>query len=112
MFIQRTVFVVVAAIAATVSIGLAQPAASLGRVEIKQGIDRVRPAVDACHKPHPVKAIVKIAVKVAPSGAVVRAYVKEAPTDALGACVVAAVRTATFPVSASGASFSYPFRFE
>ena len=64
-----------------------------------------------CGEKSSVKGTVKIAVEVSAEGNVTGASVAETPDAALGACVVAAVKKATFPTTQNGGSFRYPFKF-
>jgi outer membrane biosynthesis protein TonB len=50
-------------------------------------------------------------VKVGGDGKVSEATAAESPDPALGACVVAAVKRATFPKTQNGGSFYVPYLF-
>jgi TonB family protein len=83
----------------------------LDKSMVTQGISKVKPAVIACGEKSGVAGQVRISVTVSPAGAVTDASVAASPDDALGACVASAVRKATFVVTETGGSFTYPFVF-
>ena len=71
----------------------------------------VQPRAAACSGKSSAKGDVKIGVKVGPDGSVKSTTVKAAPDAALGDCVAAAVKKASFPKTQNGGSFTYPQRF-
>ncbi len=84
----------------------------LDRKMIQNTIGTVKAEVRACADLDPTKkGTVTLTVKVAPDGRVSIAAVKQAPSEKLGACVAKAIQRATFPVTTSGGSFTYPFVF-
>lgn len=83
----------------------------LERSAIPGGMSRVKAAVIKCGEKIAVKGIVKLAITVGGDGRVKDISVSEAPDAALGECVAAAARKATFPASQEGGAFSYPFKF-
>jgi TonB family protein len=83
----------------------------LDRTMVKEGIEKVKPAVVACGEKIAVKGEVKLAITVAPAGNVADISVVEAPSDALGTCVMTAVKRAKFGKATSATSFNYPFVF-
>ena len=84
---------------------------TLEKSQIRSGVSGVLPAVIACGEKSSAKGTVTISVTVAPGGNVTSASVASAPDDALGNCVAAALRRATFAKTNKGGSFSYPFVF-
>jgi molybdopterin biosynthesis enzyme MoaB len=84
---------------------------SLDKAMVKAGIEKVKPKVVACGEKIAAKGIVKLAITVAPEGNISDISVADAPDAALGDCVLAAVKRATFAKSVNGASFTYPFAF-
>jgi TonB family protein len=54
---------------------------------------------------------VRATVKVGPDGKVSSVVIRDAPDDALAQCVAAVMRSAQFPRSDEGVSFTYPFVF-
>jgi hypothetical protein len=70
----------------------------------------VKPRVLACGTRFPTKGQVKLHVKVS-GDAHVDVAVESSPDQALGACVAAAVKTATFPRTQTGGSFAFPYNF-
>jgi outer membrane biosynthesis protein TonB len=85
-------------------------AESLDRAAITEGVARIRGRVMSCNDMD-AKGLVKVSVKVSPDGTVSGALVREAPNQALGVCVVHAMRSASFAPTLNGGSFSYPFVF-
>jgi outer membrane biosynthesis protein TonB len=84
---------------------------ALDKAMVKAGIEKVKPKVVACGEKIAAKGTVKLAITVAPEGGISAISVSEAPDAALGDCVLAAVKRATFGKSVNGASFTYPFAF-
>lgn len=87
---------------------------------LPDGIDRnaiaaamtgIQPQVQACGPRFAANGIVKVHVRVSPAGRVDSVSVERTPDAALGECVVAAIRKATFDPTLQGGSFSYPFVF-
>ena len=83
----------------------------LDRTMVKEGVERMKPRVIACGDKHPAKGTVKLSITVGPDGTVSDASVTDAPDPALGECVAAALKKATFGKTINGASFVYPFVF-
>jgi TonB family protein len=83
----------------------------LDRAAVRSGIEKVKPAVVQCGEKAGVKGTVKISVSVAPEGNVTASDVAESPDSALGSCVAAAIKRATFSKTVNGGSFTYPFVF-
>ncbi len=71
----------------------------------------VRAKAMACGATSTARGKVRIHVKVGPEGRVGDVAVEEAPEPALGTCVSAAVRHATFPKTQTGGSFAVPYLF-
>jgi molybdenum cofactor biosynthesis protein B len=84
---------------------------TLDRAMVTSGIGKMKPVVIGCGEKAGVKGTVKLAIEVAADGHVADINVASTPDDALGACVAAAIRKATFAKTQNGASFSYPFAF-
>jgi hypothetical protein len=83
---------------------------TLDRAAIAAVMAQLRGRVEACAPARPAaRGPVKVAVKVAPGGQVQTVQVTQAPRPAVGYCVARAVRTAVFPKTVRGASFTYPF---
>jgi molybdenum cofactor biosynthesis protein B len=86
-------------------------AETLDKVMVREAMDNVKPRVIACGEKNPAKGIVKLAVAVGGDGSVKSVSVVDSPLPALGDCVAAAVKEATFAKTAKGGSFNYPFAF-
>ncbi len=86
-------------------------AESLDKVMVREGIEGVKPRVIACGEKFASKGTVKIAMTVSADGAVKDTSVADAPDPELGKCVAQALRAATFPKTAKGGTFTYPFVF-
>lgn len=84
---------------------------TLDKSMVYAGIEKVKPKVIACGEKSPAKGTVKLAITVAAAGNVTDISVADAPDPALGQCVLAAVKRATFGKSVNGASFTFPFAF-
>jgi TonB family protein len=84
---------------------------ALDKSMVIAGIEKVKPKVIACGEKIAAKGTVKLAITVAPGGNVSDISVSEAPDPALGQCVLAAVKRASFGKSVNGASFTFPFAF-
>jgi TonB family protein len=78
---------------------------------ISSAMAAVKPRATACGDKSSAKGVVKVHVKVGANGGIVDVSVAESPDAGLGACVVAAVRKASFPKTKAGGSFKYPFPF-
>ncbi|HEX4456235.1 MAG TPA: molybdopterin-binding protein [Kofleriaceae bacterium] len=89
-------------------VGLAE---TLDKVMVREAMDNVKPRVIACGEQNPAKGIVKLAVSVGGDGSVKSVSVVDAPLPALGQCVAAAVKEASFAKTGKGGSFNYPFAF-
>jgi len=85
---------------------------SLDRVAIADGVRKVHPKITACAATSKAVGTVKVKVDVAPAGTVTRVSVASTPDVALGDCVAAAIKTATFRATKQGGAFSYPFLFD
>jgi hypothetical protein len=83
----------------------------LDRAAIEVGIQQVRPHVQACSERSSAKGVVKVQATVAPDGHVSSVTVQATPDPALGSCVAAAVKHATFASTQNGGSFVFPFVF-
>lgn len=89
----------------------ANPPENLDREAISEGVGKVKPKILACATSSTPAGTVKVKVEVAPSGSVTAATIGSTPDQALGDCVAAAMRNATFRATQKGGSFSYPFVF-
>lgn len=78
---------------------------------VRTAIAAVKPKAAACGGKSSARGDVKVYVKVAGDGGVTSTKVKETPDAALGDCVAAAVKKASFPKTQKGGSFTYPHRF-
>lgn len=88
------------------------PDDNLDRAKISEGVAKAKAAITACGSVAPdAKGAVKVKVVVLPSGAVSSAEITATPDKALGDCVAAALKKATFQATRDGGSFSYPFVF-
>jgi TonB family protein len=83
----------------------------LDKAMVKSGIEPMKPRVIACGEKNAAKGTVKISLTVAPNGSVTDASVADSPDPALGACVAAALRHASFAKTVNGSTFVYPFAF-
>lgn len=86
-------------------------AESLDKVQVKTGIEGVKPRVIACGEKFAAKGTVSIAMTVGPEGTVKSATVADAPTPEIGSCVAQALRAASFAKTTKGLTFTYPFVF-
>lgn len=84
---------------------------SLDRSMISTGIAAVKARVSSCGDKSSAKGKVKVHVKVGGDGRVGDVSVETSPDPALGSCVAAAVKKASFAKTQTGGSFSYPFVF-
>lgn len=84
---------------------------SLDKVQVRTGIEGVKPRVIACGEKFAAKGTVKIALTVTPDGTVKDASVEDSPAPDLGACVATALKSASFAKTGKGGSFVYPFVF-
>ncbi|HSN26858.1 MAG TPA: TonB family protein, partial [Kofleriaceae bacterium] len=84
---------------------------SLDKTMVYAGIEKVKPKVIACGEKSAAKGTVKLAITVAPGGNITDISVADSPDAALGQCVLAAVKRASFGKSVNGASFTFPFAF-
>ena len=85
--------------------------AELSQAEISKGVAGIKSGIDACAARSQAQGTVTVAVKVAGSGGVEEVKVKETPDGSLGACVVNAMKKATFGRTLKGGTFSHSFRF-
>lgn len=83
----------------------------LDRAIVAEGVGKMRTTVMACGDQSLAKGTVSVSVKVAPDGLVTTVRVQTTPDPALGECVAAAIKNATFARTQSGGSFTYPFMF-
>jgi outer membrane biosynthesis protein TonB len=83
----------------------------LDRAAITKAIASVRARVAACANRSTAKGKVKVRIRVEPRGQVSQVVIEATPDPALGACVAGAVRSALFPRTRNGGSFTYPFVF-
>jgi TonB family protein len=83
----------------------------LDKMMVRAGVEKVKPRVVACGEKAAAKGTVRIAMSVSPAGAVTSAEVAETPDAGLGACVLAAMKAASFGKSVNGGTFTYPFAF-
>jgi len=83
----------------------------LDRAMISDGVAKQKAAIMACGDKSDAKGKVKVKVRVGPDGRVSSVVVDTTPDPALGACVAAAMKKATFAMTDDGGSFSYPFIF-
>ena len=83
----------------------------LDRTMVKEGVERMKPRVIACGEKTSAKGTVKLSIAVGPAGNVTDVSVSESPDAALGECVAAALRKASFGKTINGATFVYPFVF-
>ncbi|MEO8844028.1 MAG: molybdopterin-binding protein [Kofleriaceae bacterium] len=86
-------------------------AESLDKVQVKTGIEGVKPRVIACGEKFATKGTVSIQMTVGPEGTVKSATVADAPAPELGTCVAQALRAASFAKTTKGLTFTYPFVF-
>jgi outer membrane biosynthesis protein TonB len=84
---------------------------ALDRTMVRAGIEKIKPRIVACGEKHHGKGTVKVSVSVDGAGKVKSASVTETPDPALGECVQAAMKDATFGKSVNGGEFVYPFVF-
>jgi molybdopterin adenylyltransferase len=84
---------------------------ALDKVQVKTGIEGVKPRVIACGEKFATKGTVSIAMTVGPEGSVKSATVANAPTPEIGNCVAQALRAASFAKTTKGLTFTYPFVF-
>jgi TonB family protein len=85
---------------------------SLDRPAISATLAQIRGRVDACAPPRlKGSGTVKVSVTVAPSGHVDAVHVTQSPRPVLGNCVSRVLKTAVFPKTVNGGSFTYPFTF-
>jgi hypothetical protein len=84
----------------------------ISKMAVMRGMNAVKPAVARCYERYQIPGMAMVNVVIGRDGIVKRAVVsgrfEETPT---GACVEAAVKTATFPPS-DGLSTPYPFMLE
>ena len=85
--------------------------AELSQAEISKGVAGIKSRIDACAARSQAQGTVTVSVKVMGSGEVDEVKVKQTPDGSLGACVVNAMKKATFARSLKGASFPYSFKF-
>ena len=85
--------------------------AKLDASMITAGMANVKARVMACGSKAPPGSRIKVHVKVEGDGHVSNATIESSPDPALTACVVAAVKRATFPKTQTGNSFGIPYSF-
>ncbi len=81
----------------------------LDRLAITSAMARIRPDVLACGEKVKAGGKVKVKVQVNPDGKVRTIEIVEVSKPELGSCVANVVKTATFPATRKGGSFTYPF---
>jgi len=84
---------------------------SLTKMQIRAGIDGVRPAVIGCGERGDAHGTVKVRVVVGGNGKVKNVEVVSDPDPTLGSCVARTVRLAHFATTTNGGTFVYPFVF-
>lgn len=87
------------------------PTMGLGAPQIRAVVARLRSRIVRCAEESDAHGTVRASVRVAPDGTVASVVVQSAPDDALAQCVAAVMRSARFPASNQGVSFTYPFVF-
>lgn len=85
---------------------------ALDRVQISEGVGKMRAQIMSCGDLYPAKGMVKLHVRVARDGTVAEVKATDAPNDKLGECVAGKMSGAKFPKTDTGGSFSYPFVFD
>ena len=98
-----TTFAALALVLTSVRTASARP---LSRVDIQQGVEAVRPAIDECLRVARVAAVVKVRLDIA-DGRVVAVHVEDA--SAAGRCIERAVRKARFRRGEQRTTVVYPF---
>ncbi|HEY4178350.1 MAG TPA: TonB family protein [Kofleriaceae bacterium] len=83
----------------------------LERSMVQTSMAKVKPTIQRCGETTSAKGTVKVNVQVGPTGGIISVDVDSSPDPALGTCVAAAVRKASFPATENGGSFTYPFVF-
>jgi hypothetical protein len=84
---------------------------SLTKMQIRAGVDTVRPAVIGCGEHDDSHGTVKVRVVVAGSGKVKHVEVVSDPDPTLGSCVARMIKLAHFAATTKGGTFVYPFVF-
>jgi hypothetical protein len=86
---------------------------TLNKTEVAAGINAVKGKVQACGDAHPdLKGMLKVKLTINGAGKVAGATADgEQAGTALGGCVIAAIKQATFPKSQRGITVNYPFVF-
>ena len=82
---------------------------TLDRAAISTAMKAISSHISACAEHSPGSGLVKAHFKVAADGSVTSVEITQTPTPELGACVAGVGRTAKFPATKAGGSFSYPF---
>ncbi|HEY5925250.1 MAG TPA: hypothetical protein VIV11_26385 [Kofleriaceae bacterium] len=86
-----------------------QPAATLSRADITDGIAKAKPQLTACKSP--VAGKLKARVNVNPQGNVTSVAIESSPHADLTGCVRSVLEKAKFAATKQGGAFSYPFVF-
>jgi outer membrane biosynthesis protein TonB len=79
--------------------------------QIRKVVTPLRARITRCSEESDSHGIVRASVKVAPDGKVTSVVIRASPDDALARCVAHLLRSARFPRSDLGVSFTYPFVF-
>lgn len=79
--------------------------------QVRDTIGRLRGRIARCAEESDQHGKFKAQVKVNPDGSVSTVLIRGAPDDALAQCVGAIMRSARFPRTDLGGSFTYPFVF-
>jgi hypothetical protein len=89
------------------------PGSVLPKSAVVNGMNAIKPKIAQCYQRFRVPGMAMVSTVIAPDGKVTIAKVagKFAGTDT-GACVEAAVTTATFPSSKEGLTTPYPFQLK
>ncbi|MEO8703122.1 MAG: hypothetical protein ABI867_23960 [Kofleriaceae bacterium] len=83
----------------------------LDQTAVREGVMKVKQRVGQCVEKFPAKGTVKTKVVVDGSGRVTVVVIEETPDAALGRCVAAVLKSATFTKSRDGITFRFPFVF-
>jgi TonB family protein len=87
------------------------PDDSLTAEQIRRVVMALRNRIADCGDRTSAKGTVKVSVKVLRDGSVGQVDVKQSPDNSLGECVARIMRSARFPASGQGVTFTYPFVF-
>lgn len=84
---------------------------SLNASQVRTVVTRMRARFARCGEESDKHGTVRATVKVDADGKVTSVVIRDAPDDALAQCVAAVMRSARFPRSDQGVTFTYPFVF-